>query len=470
MDEQKTPHTRRALPVMLVAALVAVLLAAAQLAPAETRRLTSLLLGTASSVTGSIVLAVSGDANITTIQAGDAPAADVVYKWPADAPAAGEVLTVTSYSGGVGVLEWGTGSGDAELAAIAGLTSAADRLPYFTGSGTAALATFTSFARTLVDDADATAGRSTLGVVIGTNVQAWDADLDTIAGLAKTDDSLMLANGTAWQLKTLTDCDDSGGNHLNYDTNTNAFSCGTSSGSAGLTVGTTTIASGGSGRILYDNGGVLGALAALIHDGTSTYTTKGLQIEGTGRHASTNQINIEDHGTHGLITSLNSSNNYKPLRIGSTDLVIYDGTTGTERDYVVSAGKTLTESTATGFLTLTMSGGTIYGTGGTIQYTLYATDGTEVQSRHGTLVFACQYKAAGTTACTITRPDGGTTIDNTTDAGAVSSGTLTNTFDASYSGNQVTFRANATSSLTQTSLTINYRVMTDRAPVDISPL
>jgi hypothetical protein len=99
-----------------------------------------------------------------TITLADA-GADILFGWDDSASAyqnlsAADVRTALALVVGTNVQAF-----DAELAAIAGLTSAADRVPYFTGSGTAALATFTTAGRALVDDADAAAQRTTLELV-----------------------------------------------------------------------------------------------------------------------------------------------------------------------------------------------------------------------------------------------------------------------------------------------------------------
>lgn len=70
---------------------------------------------------------------------------------------------------------------DATLTAIAGVATAADKLIYANGSDTFTTTDLTSAARTLLDDATTSDMRTTLGLAIGSNVQAWDADLDTWA-------------------------------------------------------------------------------------------------------------------------------------------------------------------------------------------------------------------------------------------------------------------------------------------------
>ena len=80
--------------------------------------------------------------------------------------------------------------------ALGGVAGTADTFPYFSASNTVTLGSITAAGRALLDDADASAQRTTLGLVIGTNVQAYDADLAAIAGLTSAADKVPYFTGS----------------------------------------------------------------------------------------------------------------------------------------------------------------------------------------------------------------------------------------------------------------------------------
>lgn len=144
--------------------------------------------------------------------------------------AAAQTINVTTAFNGLSVtIEWPASSGTITLDANAGVNlnglgdgvnivlsqagGAVDLIP--TGTNTwdvvgsigdlvsTDITDSTAAGRTLLTAADAAAQRTALSLVVGTNVQAFDSDLNTIAGLTATTDNFLQAKSSAWASRTV---------------------------------------------------------------------------------------------------------------------------------------------------------------------------------------------------------------------------------------------------------------------------
>ena len=186
--------------------------------------------------------------------------------------------------------------------------------------------TISAFGATIVDDADAAAVQVTLGLVIGTNVQAEDAVLTDLAGLTLVQGDILYHNGT--NLVKL----------------------------APGTTGQFLKTQGAAANIVWDSAGGGGGITL----GTELSTTSGTAFTFTGIPSGTKRVTMNFEGN-----SLNGSDHFL-IQIGDSGGIETSGYASGSSN--VGSGVSSSSSTA-GFILRGAAGATVIG-GGTITFTL----------------------------------------------------------------------------------------------------
>jgi hypothetical protein len=187
---------------------------------------------------------------------------------------------------------------------------------------------------------------------------------------------------------------------------------------------------------------------------TDVYIGAGVVNSGT-------PVSTTYHATGGSGTDKNGANLYHAGGIGTgtgnggnvslqTSTKLATGTTAQtliDRLVVNGANKTLTDGSDTNLFDATLASGSF--TGGTIEATIYASDGTDFQTRTVYLTWQAVNKAGTITS----------SVTVASETAAVSAGTLTATWGVTNGSGKITIKVNADSSLTTTVFYVRYKVV-----------
>lgn len=268
---------------------------------------------------------------------------------------------------------------DAGLLSIAGLTTAADKMIYTSALDTYVVTDLTSFARTMLDDANAAAVQATLSLVPGTDVQAFDATLLSIAALGTAADRIAYTTGVdVWAETPLT----TQGRALLDDTTQLAQA-----------------------QTILDN---VGVSAATVATGDKIL---GLDLDDSGNLKSYTAQSIADLSPSGTVTSVTGTANRITSTGGATPVIDIAAT------YVGQASITTLGTITTGVWTGTdiavADGGTGSSTAGGARTNLGVAIGSNVQAFDATLTALAAFDTDGILTQTATDTFVGRTLTGT---------------------------------------------------------